>query len=89
MINTPTEFKLTLNYVTPDDTFLEHESRHPSFDEALDEADEVAFNNVGFPLESWNNDAIDFGNGNKLFVYHPNEDDKTSRYRLSITSTGA
>lgn len=79
--------KLTLNYVTPEDTFLEHMSKHPDVDSALDEANDVAFNTVGFPLESWT--VTEFSPGNLLYVYHPNEVDKTSRYRLTITTQEA
>lgn len=87
VVNSPApRFKLTLNYVTTEDTFLEHESIHSSHESALEEADDVAFQNVGFPLEDWGSSPLDFGNGNVLFVFYPNEVDKTSRYRLSVTA---
>lgn len=83
-----TNFKLSLSFVTPDGPFIEHESKHTSYEDAIEEADEVAFGTVGYPIENWNSNPLDFGEGNKLFVYYPNEEDKSSRYRLAITREG-
>ena len=79
------KFKLTLSFITPEDTFLEHESRWDSSEDAIEEANEIAFKFVGYPLEDWGSKPLDFGNGNCMFLFYPNEEDKTSRYRLMIT----
>lgn len=79
-------FKLTLNLVTADYTSEDHTSKYPSFQDALDEADDLAFNAVGFPLEDW--EKVDFGDGNQLHLFYPNEADKTSRYKLTILEEG-
>lgn len=76
-------FKVTLTYVTSDDSYPEHTSEHTTSEDAFEEADDVAFKNVGLPLELWRKVA-DFGEGNLLFVHYPNEQDKTSRYKLTI-----
>lgn len=75
-------YKLTLNLVTPDYTSEENSERYPTLQDALDDADDIAFNTVGFPLEDWQ--GVDFGEGNHLYLFYPNEADKTSRYKLSI-----
>ena len=75
-------YKLTLNFVTPDTNSEEHLELFPSLQDAVDEADDIAFNTVGYPLEDWK--KIDFGEGNLLYSFHPNEVDKTSRYKLAI-----
>lgn len=75
-------FKLTLSFVTPDYTSEEHVERFHSMQDAIEEADDLAFSTVGFPLEHWK--KFDFGDGNVLYSYHPNEVDSTSRYKLSI-----
>lgn len=80
------KFKLTLSYITPDGTVPEHESNHQTFDTAFDEADDLAFTTVGFPLENWQL-PLDFGNGRRLYYFYPNEEDRTSRYRLTISGT--
>lgn len=77
------EFKLFLDYITPDGATQEHSSTHSTFDEAFDEADDLAFSTVGFPLESWQL-PLDFGNGRRLYYFYPNEEDRSSRYRLII-----
>ena len=76
-------FRLSLTYVTPEETIPEHTSLHYSFDDAFDEADDLAFSTVGFPLESWQL-SLDFGDGHRLYYFYPNESDTTSRYRLII-----
>ena len=78
------KFQLSLSYVTPDGTTTEHTSSHHSFDDAFDEADDLAFSTVGFPLESWQL-PLDFGNGRRLYYFYPTEEDRTSRYRLTIS----
>lgn len=75
-------FKLTLNFVTLDNTSEEHLGTFPTLQDALDEADDLAFSTVGFPLENWKH--VDFGDGNSLYSFYPNEVDKTSRYKLTI-----
>lgn len=76
-------FRLSLSFVTPDESYPEHTSDCDSIIDALDEADEIAFSHTGFPLENWLDH--DFGSGNRLFLFYPNEDDKTSRFKLTIT----
>ncbi len=75
-------FKLTLSYITPEYTSEECIKYFELFEDAAEEADDLAFITVGFPLEDWNN--VDFGEGNHLYSFYPNEADKTSRYKLSI-----
>lgn len=75
-------YKITLCFVTPDYTSEEHSERFQSLQDAIEEADDLAFSTVGFPLEDWK--KIDFGEGNILYSYLPNEVDTTSRYKLSI-----
>lgn len=75
-------YKLTLNFVTPDNTSEEHLENYPTLQDALDDADDLAFKTVGFPLEDWQ--SVDFGDGNILYSFYPNEVDKTSRYKLAI-----
>lgn len=79
---TTTSFKLTLDFISPDYTSEEHLETFCSLQDAVDEADDLAFKTVGFPLEDWK--RLDFGDGNQLYLYYPNEDDKVSRYKLSI-----
>lgn len=75
-------YKLTLSFVTPDYTSEEHSEHYPTLQDAIDDADDLAFSTVGFPLEDWQN--VDFGEGNHLYSFYPNEVDKTSRYKLAI-----
>lgn len=75
-------YLLTLNFITPDYMSEEYSAPFLSLEEALEEADEIAFRTVGFPIEDWK--ALDFGNGNRLYSFCPNEEDKSSRYKLSI-----
>lgn len=75
-------YKLTLSFITPDYTSEEHCEHYPSFQDAIDDADDLAFSTVGYPLEDWS--AIDFGDGNHLYSFFPNEADTTSRYKLAI-----
>lgn len=75
-------FKLTLSFVTPDGISDEHLSQYPSFEDSLEDADDLAFSTVGFPLDHWT--SVDFGEGNRLYFFYPNEDDKSSRYKLTI-----
>lgn len=77
-----TNFKLLLNYITEEYTSEEHCAEFNSLDDALEEADDVAFENVGFPLESWQ--SVDFGDGNLLYFFYPNEEDRTTKYKLTI-----
>jgi hypothetical protein len=76
-------FKLLLSFVTPDGTYTEHESIHTDLEDILEEADEIAFATTGYPTEVWH--SLHFDDVNQLFTYYPNEDDRTSRYKLSIT----
>lgn len=75
-------YKLTLSFVTPDYTSEEHSEHYPTLQDAIDDADDLAFSTVGFPLEHWQ--SVDFGDGNRLYSFYPNEVDKTSRYKLAI-----
>ncbi|WP_133670632.1 hypothetical protein [Burkholderia pseudomallei] len=75
---------LSLSFVTQDTSFVEHTQTYPSVSDALEDADDVAFTHTGFPLESW--ESLDFGFGNSLFLFYPNDDDKTSRYKLTLIS---
>lgn len=75
-------FKLSLVFVTPDAVSEENCQQLPSMEDALEEADDIAFSTVGYPLEDW--DFVDFGEGNQLYYFYPNEVDKTSRYKLTI-----
>ena len=75
-------YKLTVSFVTPENTSEEYSAEFSSLQDALDDADDVAFETVGFPLEDWK--FVDFGDANRLYVYYPNEEDMTSRYKLTI-----
>lgn len=77
-------FKLEISFVTPDSTHPEHTSNHYCFNDAFEEADEQAFKTVGYPTEDWDL-GLDFGEGRMLYYFYPNDDDRTSRYRLTIT----
>lgn len=80
-----TNFKLKLIFKTDSGDYTEHDSDHATIEDALDEANEVAFSTVGFNLESWQTvgNFEDFG---KLYVYYPNDDDRTTRYLIKIIS---
>lgn len=75
-------FKITLSFITPDYTSEEYSETHPSLPDAIEESDDLAFSTVGFPLDHWK--KVDFGEGNQLYYFYPNEEDKTSRYKLAI-----
>lgn len=75
-------YKLTLNFITPEYTSEEHLEYYPTLQDALDDADDLAFRTVGFPLEDWK--SVDFGEGNHLYSFYPNEADKASRYKLTV-----
>jgi hypothetical protein len=77
-------FKLEISFVTPDGLHPEHISHHYCFDDAYEEANDQAFKNVGFSMDSWDL-GLDFGEGRMLYYFYPNDDDRTSRYRLTIT----
>lgn len=79
-------FKLKLIFKTDSGDYTEHESSHISFDDAIDEANEVAFSTVGFNIESWQ-EIGNFDDIGKLYVFYPNDEDKTTRYVLRIFRT--
>lgn len=79
------QYKLTLSFVTPDIHSDEHTEYFPSFQDALEEANDIAFSFVGFPIEDWK--EVDFGAGNRLYSYCPNESDYSSRYLLKIVES--
>jgi hypothetical protein len=76
-------YKLSLSFITPDGTYSEHESIHSDIDDVIEEADELAFATTGYPTELWY--GLNFDDVNKLFTFYPNEEDRTSRYKLSIS----
>lgn len=78
------KFRIHLAYITPDNISEEGCSSHEDLDDALEEADELAFSTTGFPLEEWKH--VDFGDGNGLYSFYPNEEDKTSKYKLTVLS---
>ena len=82
-INSPRDTKLSLIFKTDSGDYTEHESAHETMDEALDEANEVAFATVGFNLESWK-PIGNFEDLGQLYVYYPNDDDRTTRYLIKI-----
>lgn len=75
-------FKLTLSYITSEYTSEESLSHHLTQEDALEEADDLAFSTVGFPLEDW--EFFDFGDQNGFYIFYPNAEDKFSRYKLTI-----
>ncbi|QYC52501.1 hypothetical protein [Salmonella phage SSBI34] len=75
-------FKLSLSFVTPDINSLEHVEYFPTFEDAIEEANEIAFTTVGYPLEDWK--VLDFGFESVLYSFCPNEADCSSRYKLTI-----
>lgn len=77
------QFSLKLSFVTPEGSTEEHESTHPSIEDALEEGNELAFSSVGFSLEEWKKFAVD--GELYMFIYIPNEADRESRYRMTIT----
>lgn len=76
------QLKLRLNFITPDYISEEYSATFSCVDDLLEEADDLAFQTVGFPLENW--EMVDFGEGNRLYFFYPNEDDRTSKYKMSI-----
>lgn len=80
-------YKLKIIFKTDSGDYTEHESFHTSLDDAFDEANEVAFSTVGFNLESWN-EIANFDELGKLYVFYPNDEDKTTRYVLKVLMSG-
>lgn len=79
-------FKLKLVYKSDNSTdgeYIEHESSHSTIDEAIEEANEIAFDNTGFNLETWSCLAS-FGEEGGLYCYYPNEGDFSNRYAIRI-----
>ncbi|AKI28561.1 hypothetical protein 18India_60 [Salmonella phage 18-India] len=46
-------FKLKLVHKSDNGEYLEHESHHPTLDEATEEADDIAFTTTGYGIEAW------------------------------------
>lgn len=77
-----TNFKITLSLVTSEYTSEEQESYVSTLEDAIEEANDIAFTSVGFSLDYWK--VVDFGDGNRLYSYTPNEIDTSRRYKISI-----
>ncbi|AKJ73430.1 metallo beta-lactamase family protein [Salmonella phage 41] len=46
-------FKLKLVHKSDNGEYIEHESHHATYDEAVEEADDIAFSTTGFGIEAW------------------------------------
>lgn len=76
-------YRLKIIFKTGMEAYVEHDSRHPTYDDVLEESDEVAFSTTGFSLESWERVAH-FGEDGSIYTYYPNEGDRGTRYVLKI-----
>lgn len=77
-------YEIRLRFVTDSGNFLEHESIVLDKDSMLEEIEEVAFQSTGYPLEYWLKREMDFEEDNFFYVFYPNEEDKSSRYQLTV-----
>lgn len=75
-------FKLALEYGAAGYVTQEYIDIFDSYDEAFDEGNDIAFESTGFSLECWK--KIDFGKGNRIYFFYPNEGDLTSRYKMTF-----
>lgn len=73
--------KLTLDYITPEYISEEAIEYYEDLSDALEEADDIAFSRVGYPLDCWK--FIDFGDGNHLYVFYPNDEDRTCKFKMT------
>jgi len=78
-------FNLNLYVVTPEFSSEEESLFFDDLDDAMEEADEMAFRSVGFPLEDW--ETVDFGGSNILYVFYPNEEDRSTRVKITVVKT--
>ena len=76
-------FNLKLVYKTDNEEYVENESTHRNYDDAIDEANEIAFSTTGFNLETWKHVAS-FGEDGGLFYFYPIEDNRTVKYVLRV-----
>lgn len=79
-------FKLELIYKSTNGEYTEHESHHSSIDEAIDEANDVAFSTIGYNLESWQLIAS-FGEEGFLYYFYPFDGDTSTKYTIRIFRT--
>lgn len=76
-------FKLKMVLKSDNGEYVEHESFHKTHDDALEEADDVAFSTTGFGIESWKYIAS-FGEEGGLYYFYPIEGISTTKYVIRI-----
>lgn len=75
-------FKLRLDYCASDYVTEEYSQIVENYDEAFEEGNDVAFETTGFSLECWK--KVDFGKGNHIYLFYPNEGDYSTRYKMTL-----
>lgn len=63
--------------------YTEHESTYGTLDDAIEEANDIAFDHTGFNLETWKYVAS-FGEEGGLYYFYPVEGDQSIKYALRI-----